>query len=116
MIGIPVLEDREKKPLAAVTVGFGIPLHPKVMLACVPKTVGPDGLSMIHETTQAYSVGHTGSCRRVVIPLPALDKYGPGDVAKRIRSLRAGAIKMKRTMVRLNNKTRELYRRLGLEP
>lgn len=113
-VGIPVIEDPEKQPLGTVTVAFGIPLHPQVMLAIVPKTIGTAGLSMIHDTAHAYSVGLTNNCRKVVVPPRAIERYGLDDLAQRIRTLRTLAAEMAWAMTQMKDLIMGAYRTAGL--
>jgi hypothetical protein len=94
------MEDPEKKPLAGVTAGLGIPLHPQILLTTTPKTVHEPSLAGVRELFQAFSIG-PDDCRKVVIPATTLDSYPRDDLVDRIKSMRNGANELMKAMTRM---------------
>jgi len=114
VIGFPILEDPEKKVLASVTVAFGIPLHPQILLTAVPKTVLEPWLAEAQQMFQAFSVGLTDECRKVVIPATVADRYDRAELVARIKILRALAKNVVPLMTRMKEVIGKAHRLAGL--
>jgi len=100
MFGFPLLEDPWKKPLASITAGFGIPLHPKILLTITPKTVHEPWLARVREMFQAFSIG-PDHCRKVVVRATTLDGYPRDDLVVRIKGMRNCANELVKAMTRM---------------
>ncbi len=114
VIGFPVLEDPAKKVLASVTVALGIPLHPQILLAAVPKTVLEPWLAQVQPMFQAFSLGLTDECRKVVIPATVADRYDRAELVARIKILRALAKEVVPLMTRMKEIVVDAHRLVGL--
>ncbi len=116
VIGFPVMEDPEKKASATVTGGFGIPLHPQILLTAIPRTVHEPWLAELRKMFQAFSVGFTDECRKVVIPATVADRYNRAELAVRIRILRGLAKNIVQLMARMRTLIDKTHRVAGLAP
>jgi hypothetical protein len=116
LVGFPLLEDPEKKALASITGGFGIPLHPQLLLTMLPKAVHEPWLAMTRGMFQAFSVGLTDSCRKIVIPATVADRYGHDELVTRIKAQRALTRDVLQQMGRMKELITQMHRIAGLVP
>jgi len=114
LVGFPVMEDPLKKPLASVTAGAGLPLHPQVMLTMIPKTAHEPWLATVRNTLQAFSVGAAETTRKVVVPATVADRYDHAELRMRIKSLRGLAKELVRATVRMKELITQAHRMAGL--
>ena len=73
-------------------------------------------LATVRNSLQAFSVGLTDSCRKVVIPATVADRYDHAELATRIKSLRALGKEMVQLMVRMKELIGRARRIAGLAP
>lgn len=97
------------------TLAFGIPVHPRIMLAIVSKSVDEHGLAFLRDQNlQACSVGFAPDLRRVVVPADG-EPQGGADLPTIVEDARARNQLIVESVIALRAKVTEAWTSLGFK-
>ena len=85
-----------------------------MVLTLIPKTAQEPYLATAREMFQAFSVGLSEKCTKVVVPATIAERYDHMELAARIKVQRALAKEVVATMSRLQKLIVEAHRIAGL--